>query len=183
MATLRAQILVGQSHQNHGGINPTHYLYLSENSKPAWILVPENIFEDNENSEFSSRIIWIPTIDNILEDALLMIGLYVLKDEKLINMAEKYFNDFNKSKLFLYDEISKVHLKKMYNVSRELNYFYKVIITTFDKRVLNDQLHVLKNYQIEMSINTPDLQRVFSSWRNEWSYNGDIDIIKKGEND
>ena len=38
MATLIAQILIGSSHPYDGGINPTHCLFLSENSKPAWVL-------------------------------------------------------------------------------------------------------------------------------------------------
>jgi hypothetical protein len=33
MATLTAQILVGGSHPNQGGINPSHYLFLSESSR------------------------------------------------------------------------------------------------------------------------------------------------------
>lgn len=41
MAAYTAQALVGQAHPNHGGITPTHRLYLSENSRPAWILLPE----------------------------------------------------------------------------------------------------------------------------------------------
>lgn len=177
MATLKAQILVGQSHQNHGGINPTHHLYLSENSKQAWILVPESISGDNKELDYFSRIIWIPTIKNTLEDALLIIGLYVLKDDNLIDMAERYFMDFNKNKIDVNEEISKVHLQEMYKVSRELDYLYKIIITTFDNRVLKGQFNELKNYQIEMSINTPDFQRNYSIWKQEWNYDGEIDII------
>lgn len=33
MATFTAQILVGSPHPNHGGINPTYSLFLSENSR------------------------------------------------------------------------------------------------------------------------------------------------------
>ena len=35
MATLTPQILVGIPHPNHGGINPSHFLFLSENNRPA----------------------------------------------------------------------------------------------------------------------------------------------------
>jgi hypothetical protein len=43
MASFTAQILVGSAHPYNGGIIPTHFLFLSENDRPAWILVPENV--------------------------------------------------------------------------------------------------------------------------------------------
>jgi len=46
MGTLTAQFLVGKTHPNHGGINPTHYLFLSENSRPVFTLLKENIYAD-----------------------------------------------------------------------------------------------------------------------------------------
>ena len=47
MATMTAQILVGNPHPYHGGINPTHKIYLSESSRPALILIREDIHEQN----------------------------------------------------------------------------------------------------------------------------------------
>lgn len=67
MATLTAQILIGEGHPNHDGINPSHYLFLSENSRSAWVLLPENIF--SQSSKRTPKITWIPTVDNMLEDA------------------------------------------------------------------------------------------------------------------
>ena len=37
---MTAQILVGSDNHFHGGINPTHACFLSENSRPAWAVVP-----------------------------------------------------------------------------------------------------------------------------------------------
>ncbi len=38
MGTLTAQILIGSGHIYHGGIDPTHSLYLSENDKGVALL-------------------------------------------------------------------------------------------------------------------------------------------------
>ena len=92
MATLTAQILVGSAHPNHDGINPTHYVFLWENDRPAWILVHQNIFKERE--ENVGRITWIPTIENILEDALLMIAIHVCKNNEV--MLYNLFCKFNK---------------------------------------------------------------------------------------
>ena len=65
MGTVTAQILIGSPHPNDGGIIPSHYLFLSENDRPSWSLVGANIFQENEK-EFS-KIVWIPTLDNMVE--------------------------------------------------------------------------------------------------------------------
>ena len=74
MGTFTAQILVGTPDLYHGGIIPTHYLFLSENDRPAWIL---------EDKSGSQNVVWVPTIEDILEDALLMIAVHVCKDSYL----------------------------------------------------------------------------------------------------
>jgi len=53
-----------------------HYLFLSENSRAAWILVPQNVFRGFQPVR-GPKITWIPTVENILEDALLVMALYV----------------------------------------------------------------------------------------------------------
>ncbi|WP_332632535.1 hypothetical protein [Halalkalibacter flavus] len=35
---------------------------------------------------------WIPTLEGLLEDALLRVGLYVLKGEQLVELANCYLN-------------------------------------------------------------------------------------------
>ncbi|WP_121661857.1 hypothetical protein [Metabacillus litoralis] len=74
MGTFTAQLLVGQAHPYEGGIcGITHTLQLSENGRPAWVLVSTNDEKDTK----ITKITWIPTLEHMLEDALLMIGLYV----------------------------------------------------------------------------------------------------------
>ena len=70
MGSFTAQIIVGQAHPNHGGIIPSYYLFLSENSKPAWLLMSENITSNKDK-----QITWFPTVENMLQDALLMISV------------------------------------------------------------------------------------------------------------
>lgn len=88
MATLTAQILVGSPHPNHDGLNPSHYLFLSENDRPAWVLVHQNIFEEQKTDV--GKITWIPTVENMLEDALLMVAIYIQKNHEIIEMAKSF---------------------------------------------------------------------------------------------
>jgi len=103
MATFTAQILIGQKHSYDGGIlNMTHSLYLSENDRPAWLLTPTDIF--SEDDERQPNIIWIPTLENMLEDALVMIGLYVFKDKHLFSLANQFFRNPKENFIELYND-------------------------------------------------------------------------------
>jgi len=152
MATLTAQILVGESHPNHGGINPSHYLFLSENSRPAWILTPENIFSEDQEQD---KIVWIPTLENMLEDALLMIGIYVLQDEGLCELAREYFDDLETDHIELYDDINEEDRNKLYQQCRKLEHNYKIVITSFDDDRFGTQFKVLEDYAMDVSVCTP----------------------------
>ena len=79
MAAITATILVGTAHQNHGGIEPTHQLLLSENSRPAYSLFAMHSSQP--------QTVWIPTVEDMLEDGLLMAGLLVVEDPELVAAA------------------------------------------------------------------------------------------------
>jgi len=172
MATLTAQILVGGSHPNHGGINPSHYLFLSENSRPAWILTSENIFSEKQEQE---KIVWIPTLENILEDALLMIGIYVLEDEGLCELAKEYFDDLETDHIELYDDISEEDRNKLYQECRKLEQNYKIVITSFDEDRFDNQLKVLEDYAMDVSVCTPKYTRHYSRWQDEVKVRGSLE--------
>lgn len=156
---MTAQILVGRAHPNHGGINPSHYLFLSE----ALTLVPQNIFP--EEVEDQRRITWIPTRENILEDALLMIGLYVLEDERLLELAHEYFTDFSADRIELHNDIDEDKLEELYQECRKLDYQYKIVINDFDDGRLHHK--VLEEYSMDVNLCTPDYKRWYSRWQDE----------------
>lgn len=70
MITVTATIIIGTPHLFHGGIIPTHIIFLSENDRPALIL---RSLKDEEE-----RIV-IPTIENTVNDIFLIIAVYLLK--------------------------------------------------------------------------------------------------------
>ena len=145
MATLTAQILVGAAHPYDGGINPTHFLFLSENDRPAWILLPQNIFYDGEGKVHES-ITWIPTVENMLEDALLMIAIHALKEVEIIELAENCFRNKEKDRAYLYDDINQEDLKKLHARCRSIERQCKIVVTVLDGSTIHRQLKVLENY-------------------------------------
>ena len=77
MATWTAQILVGNSHPNHGGITAGYQLFLSENSRPCWECFPIFPPRPGEVLKNEGHTVWIPPgPESILECGLLMVALH-----------------------------------------------------------------------------------------------------------
>ncbi|MHB1443505.1 MAG: hypothetical protein ACYCXO_12260, partial [Candidatus Humimicrobiaceae bacterium] len=140
MSTITAQILIGTEHPYHGGVNPTHYLFLSENDQPAWILVNENITGENSGIK---RIVWNPTTENMFEDALFMINLYIEKNKTLIAYLKENHKkiNFNTDNISIPEILDKKDLEKIYDFNRDLlkkNKSIKLIISIFSDSSLKD---------------------------------------------
>ena len=79
MGTYTGQILIGRGHPNHDGIIPNAQMFVSENSRPVLIMVD---IPDRTGGEGRIGYVgWIPTLENPIDDALLMISVYYLARE------------------------------------------------------------------------------------------------------
>lgn len=161
MATLTAQMLIGYGHPNDDGINPFNYLFLSENSKLAWILVHQNVFQGQPNNE---KIIWIPTVEHTIYDAMLMIAIYICKDKEIIEMSGI---DINKKYVCLYSEISKDKLQELYEKCLDFDKYPKIILSIFKGSILKQQAENLTGFNMDLEILTPSFSRLYSRWNNE----------------
>lgn len=174
MGTFTAQILVGQSHTYDSGIiNISHTLYLSENSRPAWVLSPTDLFK-HDKQPGQKQIIWIPTLEHMLEDALVMAGLYILKDEQLVAMADRFFKDPDKDFIELYDEIKPEHLQKMYQRARSIESSHKILLSVFQGSSLVSHLPVLENYQNDIEVCQSVYRKEFSAWSRQFEVRGEL---------
>jgi hypothetical protein len=175
MGTFTAQILVGQKHPYEGGIlNISHMLYLSENDRPAWVLTPVNVFNEKEVIQ-SKRITWIPTLEHMLEDALLMIGLYVVKDNGLLNLFNQYSLDPNKDFIELYQDVKPENLQKLYKEAKHIISSHKITLSVFQGSSIINQLSVLKEYQNDIEVCQSIYTKEFSPWSKEFESIGDLD--------
>nr|WP_263327193.1 hypothetical protein [Neobacillus sp. Marseille-Q6967] len=172
MATFTSQILIGQKHSYDSGIiNISHTLYLSEKSRPAWILSPAS---DGSHDYSQQKMTWIPTLENMLEDALVMIGLYVLKDKELINMANQFFHHPNKDFIELYHDIDPKDLEQLYIRARKIESSHKIILSVFQGSSIVRQLPVLKHYQNDIEVCKSIYTKEFSLWSRQFEEFGDL---------
>lgn len=171
MGTMTAQILVGSSHPNHDGIQPTHWLFLSENSKSAWVLTSQNIFEEDITT---NQIIWIPSIDNMLEDAFLMIAIHIEQNPEVIDLAKSFSKNIGAERLELYEEFKDSQRQQLYEKCRQMSQFPKVIISVFQSSTIQMQLKIIEQYQMDVEVCYPIYSRLYSIWTQQQQLQGNL---------
>jgi len=157
MGTFTAQLLVGRAHPYEGGIyGITHTLQLSENGRSGWILHATN--------DAKTKITWIPTLEHMLEDALLMIGLYVFKDEVLCKMRDRYFTNQQENYIELYGDIDPKHLEEMRTRCREISSATKIMISIFEGSTIQTQVPVIRGYDFDFEVCLSVYQKAYNVW-------------------
>jgi hypothetical protein len=155
MATVTAYILVGTAHQNHGGICPAHQLLLSENSRPAWSLYTMHSAQP--------QAVWIPTVENMLDDGLLMAGLLVVKDPALVAAAAAFRRNYA-DRAELFEDISEDDRHRLYELCRAIGPETKLVVTVLEGSSLASQLAVLRRYSLGVEVCQSIYRREYSAW-------------------
>lgn len=155
MSTITAQILVGNAHPYHGGImNPLSTIWLSENSRPALNMQRSRMIEGPRRLD---EIIWIPTLENMLEDAFLMIGIHLIQDAQLIALATDFYSDACDKRIdALYEHFTNDQRLQLYGKTKSL-VFPKLIISVFNGSHIRNQLSVIEQYGMDVEICLPIL--------------------------
>jgi hypothetical protein len=147
MSTNTAHFLIGTSHTYHDGIQPSHHLVLTENSRAGLFLasLPQAGIPEND-SNYRHLITWIPTVDTMMKDVLLMIGLRVAKIPELVKLAKESAPGlFLKPRTELYD-IDQDALARLHEAAMAASDFPKVVATILEESHLNTQLEVLEQH-------------------------------------
>ena len=174
MGSLTAQMLIGSPHPNHDGINPTHFLFLSENSRPAWLLVEQNVFEPSGAQE--RGITWIPTVEGALEDGLLMIALHVLRSPELVEQARGHNANILSPRVELPSELSQEQREQLIQQCRSIPDFPKIVVSVFRGSLLTMQLPVLGSYGMDLEVCRVGYSRLYSDWTGQTTTEGALGI-------
>ena len=138
-----------------GGIFPTHWLFLTENNRPALVLVPAGIFDDSGGNKKDEKIVWIPSLENIMEDALLMIAIYDLQDEQVSTMARKHIRFIEDKRVEVCQDISVENREKLYHACRLINYWRDIVLAIQKGSLLLKHLNKLEDYRAEFELLLP----------------------------
>ena len=146
MGTGTAQLLVGSGHLYHDGIIPTHRIYLIENGRPAIIMAGENLFMF-KREHVTQEFIWIPTVENMLDDIFLMIAVFIVRDKKLLKYLNKYNCNYKSRQFVLYDNLMEDEREYLYEYCKNVVQFPKIVLTVLNESTIKNQIEGIINYR------------------------------------
>ncbi|WP_156919064.1 hypothetical protein [Hippea sp. KM1] len=156
MATYTAQILIGRSHIYQGGITPNHVLFLSENSRSAWIL------RSLSRPDFQKVFVCDP--NTLIKDAVLITAIFILKSEKLLERLPDTIKKTLKSNyLELYRVIHPKILDDLYGILKDISFNHiKLSISIFDESSIKG-VGILEKYKdLEFEVCTTFYSRTYN---------------------
>ena len=166
MATWTAQILVGNSHPNHGGITAGYQLFLSENDRPCWECFPVFPPRRGEVLKNEGHTVWIPPgPGSILECGLLMVALHCFDpmarlpvNKELVSsaksMSKKIMDKFVDMSI-----LTDKQFKELYDMAKKIkiNDSTKLIVTVLAGSSITGRLKELKKHKYDFEVCFSDL--------------------------
>ena len=166
MATWTAQILVGNSHPNHGGITAGYQLFLSENDRPCWECFPIFPPRLGEVLKNEGHTVWIPPgPGSILECGLLMVALHCFDpmarlpvNKELVSsaksMSKKIMDKFVDMSI-----LTDKQFKELYDMAKKIkiNDSDKLIVTVLAGSSITGQIKELKKHKYDFEVCFSDL--------------------------
>jgi hypothetical protein len=130
-------------------------LLVSENDRPAWSLYAMPC----ANPEAT----WIPTVENMLEDGILMAGLLAVQDAALVAAAAAFRSNY-RDRAQMDDDISAGDRCRLYELCRALGPETKLVVTVLEGSTVAGQLAILGRYSIGVEVCQSIYRREYSTW-------------------
>ena len=166
MATWTAQILVGNSHPNHGGITAGYQLFLSENDRPCWECFPIFPPRLGEVLKNEGHTVWIPPgPGSILECGLLMVALHCFDpmarrpvNKELVSSAKSMSKNIM-DKFVDMSILTDKQFKELYDMAKkiEINDSTKLIVTVLAGSSITGRIKELKKHKYDFEVCFSDL--------------------------
>lgn len=130
-----AQVLIGQSNLDNGGVIPEYQLFLSESNKT--LLLMKELKGTNE-------WVWYPSKDSILDDIFLMISIIVFREIKVQHPEN----------LSLMDHYTEKERFDSYELVKGRSQYWdkKIFLNVFDSSFIDDQLDHIKEYNCDVEL-------------------------------
>lgn len=162
MAAITALVFVGYPHPNKGGLRPLVTIQYSDGDGPAFTF-PRHT-GDRRNT--SSRFVLIPTLENMLDDLLLIIAYREIQDSTVVKCLNSFCNEKVEQigRLEVYEKLTPVQRTELYERVKNITCFPKVGICLFKGSELSKTVDHIKEYKMEYEVCTPSLTSNTSSF-------------------
>jgi hypothetical protein len=145
MATTTATAIIGEAHAQVKGITPTHLLFLTENDRPTL-----NLYIIKPGGALSRLGTWTPTVENMIEDLMLMAGALTGAQPEVANALEVACGG-NQGRVELYC-LGDVGRAELYALSRKAPITGKIVLTILEDSSLVDQVARLREYEADCEL-------------------------------
>jgi len=162
MSVVTAQILIGHTDTFHAGIWPTHGLYLFENSRPSWVLSPLMLQVDSGPAP--RQYTWVPVADSLLEDGVLMIYLYAVRDEGVRAAAPRSLDDVHTWRE-LATATTAAERGALRGACRASGFRCKAVVTVLEGSSLTGRLGPLDDYPMDIEVCPSRYVREIDGWK------------------
>ena len=151
MRETTAEIWIGPDQSNgwigtQGGINATHLLLLRENSRPAWLLLPGNLY-DTRPPKFGPAIAWVPTPRNPVQDALLQFSVMGARVPEIRDLFDQFDKSRSKARIDLADKFPEGVPAELYLSMKQHLVGWHVVVSVGSGSLANEDLDQLTEYQ------------------------------------
>lgn len=145
-----AEIWIGPDQTNNwigtqGGINATHLLLLRENSRPAWLLLPGNLYESRPPAIGPAKV-WVPTPGKPVQDALLLFSIMGAKVPEILTVFDEFYKSRNRTRIDLSEEFSEGVISELYFAVKQHLVGWKVVVSVGRQSLANKDLGQLDDY-------------------------------------
>jgi len=146
-----AEIWIGHDQSSEwmgtqGGINATHLLLLRENSRPAWMLLPGNLY-DAKPPTIGPAKVWVPTPKTPLQDALLLFAVMGAKVPEVRAVLNEFEKSRSKSRLDLDEKFPRGVPRQVHDACRRHLTGWHVIANVGEYSLASRDLDVLSAYE------------------------------------
>jgi len=150
MRETTAEIWIGEDQSSdwigtQGGINATHLLLLRENSRPAWMLLPGNLYDSKPPLIKPSKV-WNPTLENPIQDALLLFAVLGAKVPEVRAVFNEYEQSRSKSRIDLSAKFPRGVPKSIYAANQRHLKGWQVIVSAGSYSLASRDLDALSMY-------------------------------------
>jgi hypothetical protein len=173
MATLTAHFLIGENDPHHLGVIPRAQLSLFENDRPVFVL--SSLMTDDKAKSFS----WVPTLEHMLDDAILMIAVHFLRAFSLKDIAKKNYRSREEKPFEVYEDMDPRTHEDLIVATRRLPSFPKLVITVLEGSSLREHVASIKKYSMDVELCFAGYKRNLSEWTQGTHIEDFIDFLNQ----
>jgi hypothetical protein len=129
-----------------GGLNATHLMLLRENSRPAWMLLPGNLY-DSKPPVIGKPKVWVPTAAHPVEDAMVMFAVLGAKNREVRSALDAIDKSRSRSRMDLDDLFGKGLPVSVYKACQRHLSSWHVIVNVGSYSLAKRDLTALKKYR------------------------------------